>query len=95
MLFNKEFYYNYIKKLETYSIIKFSFIFFLISLTFIVIAFYFNFNIVFFAFIGILLSLFVSFYFYTKDKLKIEECKMKFDIYNTIIDISKKQNNDG
>lgn len=92
MLFNKEYYYNYIKKLESTYLFKFGFTFFIISFLFVFASLYFNLDILFFTLFGIFLGLFISIYFYNIDKLRLEELKMKFDIYNAIIEISKREN---
>ncbi len=94
MLFNKEFYYNYIKKLENWNLFKFGFSFFIISFSFVFVSLYFNLNVLLFTLLGIILGLIISMYIYSLDRLKIETYKMKFDIYNAIIDISRKLNNE-
>lgn len=92
MLFSKEFYYNYIKKLENWNLFKFGFSFFIISFSFVFVSLYFNLNVLLFTLLGIILGLIISIYIYNLDKIRIEEYKMRFDIYNAIIEISKKEN---
>lgn len=85
MLFNKEYYYNYIKSYESFIFIKFI----LIIIGFTILGFFvsdfLNFEQLKFSIISMLIGIFIGYNFYNDDKFKIEEMKMKLDLYNKIM----------
>lgn len=86
MLFDKEYYYNYIINLERRSYLYFFIILILFTTLFFLIGYILNSNIIIFGLLGIIFGIIFGSLSINKDRIKIEEMKMHLDIYNKIFE---------
>lgn len=85
MLFDRKYYYKYICSFETISFVNYLLIIIFSTFLGFLISHIFNINILLFSLLFMLLGVFLGYIFYENNRIKVEEMKMKLDIYDKII----------